>query len=69
MCIRDRTNIPFLPMSMAKGVVPDDSPASAASARSFTLGQADVVLLIGARLNWMLSNGESPCLLYTSRCV
>lgn len=56
----NKTNIPFLPMSMAKGVVPDDSPASAASARSFTLGQADVVLLIGARLNWMLSNGESP---------
>ena len=56
----NKTSIPFLPMSMAKGVVPDDSPASAASARSFTLGQADVVLLIGARLNWMLSNGESP---------
>lgn len=55
-----KTNIPFLPMSMAKGVVPDDSPASAASARSFTLGQADVVLLVGARLNWMLSNGGSP---------
>lgn len=36
----NKTNIPFLPMSMAKGVVPDDSPASAASARSFTLGQA-----------------------------
>ena len=55
-----KTGIPFLPMSMAKGVVPDDSPSSAASARSFTLGQADVVLLIGARLNWMLSNGEAP---------
>lgn len=55
-----KTGIPFLPMSMTKGVVPDDSPSSAASARSFTLGQADVVLLIGARLNWMLSNGEAP---------
>ena len=56
----DKTKIPFLPMSMAKGVVPDDSPSSVASARSLSLGQADVVLLIGARLNWMLSNGESP---------
>ena len=56
----DNTKIPFLPMSMAKGVVPDDSPSSVASARSLSLGQADVVLLIGARLNWMLSNGESP---------
>ena len=56
----DKTKIPFLPMSMAKGVVPDDSRSSAASARSLSLGQADVVLLIGARLNWMLFNGESP---------
>ncbi len=56
----DKTKIPFLPMSMAKGVVPDDSPSSVASARSLSLGQADVVLLIGARLNWMLFNGESP---------
>lgn len=56
----DKTKIPFLPMSMAKGVVPDDSPSSAASARSLSLGQADVVLLICARLNWMLSNGEAP---------
>ncbi|MBP2058283.1 oxalyl-CoA decarboxylase [Lactobacillus colini] len=55
-----KTKIPFLPMSMAKGVVPDDSQFSAASARSFSLGQADVVILIGARLNWMLANGESP---------
>ncbi len=39
---------------------PKQLPSSAASARSFTLGQADVVLLIGARLNWMLSNGEAP---------
>lgn len=56
----DKTKIPFLPMSMAKGVVPDDSPSSAASARSLSLGQADAVLLIGARLNWMLSNGQAP---------
>ena len=56
----DKTKIPFLPMSMAKVVVPDDSPSSAASARSLSLSQANVVLLIGARLNWMLSNGEAP---------
>lgn len=56
----DKTKITFLPMSMAKGVVPDDSPSSADSARSLSLGQAYVVLLIGARLNWMLSNGEAP---------
>lgn len=56
----DKTNIPFLPMSMAKGVIPDNSVHTAASARSFTLSNADVIMLVGARLNWMLSNGEAP---------
>lgn len=56
----ESTKIPFLPMSMAKGILPDTHPSSAVAARSLSLGQADVVLLIGARLNWMLSNGQSP---------
>ncbi len=53
----ERTGIPFLPMSMAKGLLPDDHPQSAAAARSFALAQADVVMLIGARLNWLLGHG------------
>jgi oxalyl-CoA decarboxylase len=47
-------------MSMAKGLLPDDHAQSAAAARSFVLGQADVVMLVGARLNWLLSHGKSP---------
>src|SRR5216683_8417860 len=54
------TGIPFLPMSMAKGLLPDDHPQSAAAARSYALAQADVVMLIGARLNWLLGHGKSP---------
>lgn len=54
------TDIPFLPMSMAKGVVPDGDKHSAAAARSLSLSGADVVILIGARLNWMLSHGAAP---------
>lgn len=54
------TNIPFLPMSMAKGLIPDDSPHSAVAARSLSLRNADVVTVIGARLNWMLSYGDAP---------
>ena len=53
-----KTDIPFQPMSMAKGVIPDDDPHSTASCRSLALGSADVVLLVGARLNWMLSFGQ-----------
>ena len=56
----ESTGIPFLPMSMAKGLLPDDHPQSAASARSSAIGGADVVMLIGARLNWLLSNGKAP---------
>ena len=53
-----KTDIPFQPMSMAKGVVPDTDPHSTASCRSTALRNADVVLLVGARLNWMLSFGQ-----------
>jgi oxalyl-CoA decarboxylase len=47
-------------MSMAKGLLPDDHPQSVAAARSDALAQADVVMLIGARLNWLLGHGKSP---------
>src|SRR5437868_5667578 len=56
----ESTGIPFLPMSMAKGLLPDTHPQSAAAARSLVIGQADVVMLIGARLNWLLSQGRAP---------
>lgn len=53
----EKTGIPFLPMSMAKGLLEDTHPQSAAAARSYVLGNADVVMLVGARLNWLLSHG------------
>lgn len=56
----EHTGIPFLPMSMSKGLLPDSHPQSAAAARSLAMARADVVLLVGARLNWLLGNGESP---------
>src|SRR5450432_491239 len=54
----EKTGIPYLPMSMAKGLLPDTHPGSASAARSYVLAEADVVLLIGARLNWLLSHGK-----------
>jgi oxalyl-CoA decarboxylase len=56
----ETTGIPFLPMSMAKGLIPDDHQLSAAAARSLAMSKADVVLLVGARLNWLLQHGEAP---------
>ena len=54
----EKTRIPFLCMSMAKGLLPDTHPQSAGAARSTVLKDADMVLLIGARLNWLLSHGK-----------
>jgi oxalyl-CoA decarboxylase len=65
----ETTGIPFLPMSMAKGLLPDDHPQSAAAARSYAIGQADVVILAGARLNWLLSHGRAPLWSEATRLV
>ncbi len=54
----ERTGIPFLPMSMAKGLLPDTHPQCAGAARSTVLKDSDVVVLVGARLNWLLSHGK-----------
>ncbi len=54
----EKTGIPYLPMSMAKGLLPDAHDQSAAAARSYVLPEADVVMLIGARLNWLLSHAK-----------
>jgi oxalyl-CoA decarboxylase len=54
----EKSGVPFLPMSMAKGLLPDTHPQCAGAARSTVLAQSDVVMLIGARLNWLLSHGK-----------
>ncbi|AWN35833.1 oxalyl-CoA decarboxylase [Methylobacterium radiodurans] len=54
----EQSGIPYVPMSMAKGLLPDTHPLSAGAARSTALKDSDVVLLVGARLNWLLSHGK-----------
>jgi oxalyl-CoA decarboxylase len=54
----EKSGVPFLQMSMAKGLLPDTHAQSAGAARSTVLKDADVVMLIGARLNWLLSHGK-----------
>jgi oxalyl-CoA decarboxylase len=54
----EETGIPFTPMSMAKGLVSDTHPQCAAAARSLVLKESDVVVLVGARLNWLLAHGK-----------
>jgi oxalyl-CoA decarboxylase len=54
----ERTGIPYLPMAMAKGLLPDTHEQCASAARSYVLPESDVVMLVGARLNWLLSHGK-----------
>ncbi len=55
-----KNNIPFLNMSMAKGVISDNHDLCVNAARAMALSNADLIFLIGARLNWLLANGEHP---------
>ncbi|EFL87514.1 oxalyl-CoA decarboxylase [Ahrensia sp. R2A130] len=54
----EKSGIPYLPMSMAKGLLPDGHDQSAGAARSLALKESDVVIMVGARLNWLLSHGK-----------
>jgi len=54
----EQSGYPFLPMSMAKGLLPDTHPQCASAARSLALKESDVVIMVGARLNWLLSHGK-----------
>jgi 2-hydroxyacyl-CoA lyase 1 len=56
----EKTQLPFLATPMGKGVVSDDHPLSVAAARTYALQNADLVMLLGARLNWILHFGKSP---------
>lgn len=56
----EQCNLPFLPTPMGKGVVPDNHPNCISAARSRALQFADVIVLFGARLNWILHFGLPP---------
>src|SRR6478736_4628079 len=56
----DQTKLPFLNSPMGKGVMPDDHPLSVGAARSHALREADLILLLGARLNWIMHFGLPP---------
>lgn len=56
----EKTNLPFLPTPMAKGLVSDLHPNCVSAARSTAISNADVVVFFGARLNWILHFGMPP---------
>ncbi len=56
----ERTRLPFLASPMGKGVLDDNHPLSVGAARSLALKEADVIFVMGARLNWIMHYGQEP---------
>jgi thiamine pyrophosphate-dependent acetolactate synthase large subunit-like protein len=56
----DHTGIPLYTTPQARGVVPEDAPNMFPNARSNALREADVVLVVGTRLNYVFGHGRAP---------
>ncbi len=56
----EQYNLPFLATPMGKGTLDDRHPLSVGAARSTALKDSDCIILLGARLNWMLHFGKTP---------
>jgi 2-hydroxyacyl-CoA lyase 1 len=56
----ERLQIPVVPSPMGKGVLPDDHPLCVAGARSYARRNADLIVLAGARFNWIFHFGQPP---------
>src|SRR5439155_8892468 len=50
--------MPFMASPMGRGFIPDDHPLNFGTARSALMGNADVILVVGARLTWMFGFGR-----------
>jgi|TARA_B100000315_G_scaffold89674_1_gene82448 2-hydroxyacyl-CoA lyase 1 len=56
----EKTRLPFLASPMGKGIIDDNHPLSVGAARTLALREADVIFLMGARLNWIMHFGRNP---------
>lgn len=54
----DLTSTPFYTAPMSRGIVPEDHNVSFQGARSTALREADLVLVVGTRMNWMINYGR-----------
>ena len=65
----EATGIPFFTTPQGRGVVPEDHARAFPAARSMAFREADVVLVIGARANSMLSFLRAPRFSPTARFI
>ncbi len=56
----ETTGIPFFTSPQGRGMVPDDHPLSFLGARSFAFREADLVLVVGTRFNFIIGQGRPP---------
>jgi acetolactate synthase-1/2/3 large subunit len=56
----ESSGIPFWTTPQGRGVVPEDHPLSFLNARSTAFREADLVLVVGTRLNYVLDFGRPP---------
>jgi acetolactate synthase-1/2/3 large subunit len=56
----DETGIPFFTTPQGRGVVPEDHPRCFLSARSLAFREADVILFLATRFNYVISHGQAP---------
>ena len=54
------TGVPCYTTPQARGVVPEDGPTMFPGARSFAFHEADLVLVVGTRLNYVVGFGRPP---------
>ena len=55
----ESVGMPYIASPMGRGFIPDDHPLNFAAARSSIMGNADVVVVVGSRLNWMFGFGRT----------
>jgi thiamine pyrophosphate-dependent acetolactate synthase large subunit-like protein len=56
----DATGIPFYTTPQGRGVVPEDHPCCFLNARTHAFREADLVLVVGTRVNYVLGHLQSP---------
>ena len=56
----EKAGIPFYSTPQGRGVVPDDHPLSYLSMRSSAFKEADLIIVLGTRMNYIISHAAPP---------
>ncbi|HEX2173602.1 MAG TPA: thiamine pyrophosphate-binding protein, partial [Dehalococcoidia bacterium] len=56
----NKTGIPFYTTPISRGSVPEDNPRSFLAARNTAFREADVILVVGTRFNFIIGFGKAP---------